>query len=131
MALEDRLERVARRVARAEGRRASFTVTCFDLDEMRKWNRRYFGHRRLTDVIAFSLPQPDGGVIGDIYVCPAYIERQAVQRGISASEEFLRVAIHGALHVLGYDHPDGPGRTRSGMWRRQERYVQRFGGRLT
>ncbi|PYO91296.1 MAG: hypothetical protein DMD66_00070, partial [Gemmatimonadetes bacterium] len=46
--------------------------------------------------------------------------------------ELLRLAVHGTLHVLGYDHPEGPGRTRSAMWRRQERYVRRLtqgGGR--
>jgi probable rRNA maturation factor len=32
--------------------------------------------------------------------------------------------VHGTLHALGWDHPEGPGRTRSAMWRRQERYVE-------
>ena len=41
-------------------------------------------------------------------------------------QELLRLAVHGTLHVLGYDHPDGPGRTRCSMWRRQERYVRRL-----
>jgi ssRNA-specific RNase YbeY (16S rRNA maturation enzyme) len=34
--------------------------------------------------------------------------------------------VHGTLHVLGYDHPEGTGRTRSGMWRKQEAYVRRL-----
>jgi len=34
--------------------------------------------------------------------------------------------VHGTLHVLGYAHPDGSGRTRSAMWRRQEAYVRRL-----
>jgi ssRNA-specific RNase YbeY (16S rRNA maturation enzyme) len=32
--------------------------------------------------------------------------------------------VHGTLHALGHDHPEGPDRTRSPMWRRQERYVE-------
>jgi ssRNA-specific RNase YbeY (16S rRNA maturation enzyme) len=38
----------------------------------------------------------------------------------------VRLVVHGTLHVLGYDHPDGDHRTRSPMWQRQERYVKRF-----
>jgi ssRNA-specific RNase YbeY (16S rRNA maturation enzyme) len=32
--------------------------------------------------------------------------------------------VHGTLHALGHDHPEGAERTRSVMWRRQERYVE-------
>lgn len=89
---------------------------------MRALNRRATGRRGLTDVIAYALPQPDGGLVGDVYICPA-----AARRADAAlSEELIRLAVHGTLHVLGYDHPDGPRRTRSAMWRRQERYVRRL-----
>jgi ssRNA-specific RNase YbeY (16S rRNA maturation enzyme) len=33
--------------------------------------------------------------------------------------------VHGTLHVLGYDHPEGEARTHSPMWRRQERALAR------
>jgi ssRNA-specific RNase YbeY (16S rRNA maturation enzyme) len=35
----------------------------------------------------------------------------------------LRLVVHGTLHVLGWDHPDGPERERAPMWRRQERLL--------
>lgn len=97
---------------------------------MRRLHRRYLGRRAVTDVIAWGLPQPDGSVAGDIYVCPDAVRDQAHAREIPEAEELLRVAVHGALHVLGYEHPTGPSRERSPMWRRQERYVKAFGGRL-
>ncbi len=108
-------------------------LTLLDAAAMRRLNRRAFGRRALTDVIAFALPQPDGTVWGDVYICPAVAERWvgdqpgAPGRDRRVAEELVRLAVHGALHVLGYEHPEGPGRVRSAMWRRQERYVRRLG----
>ena len=93
-------------------------VTLLSPAAMRRANARATGRRGLTDVIAYSLPQPDGRVVGDVYICPA----AAALAGSSALRaELVRLAVHGTLHVLGYDHPEGAGRTRSRMWQLQER----------
>lgn len=111
-------------------RRARVEITLLDGPAMRRLNRRVTGRRNLTDVLSFALPQPDGVLVGDVYICP-----EAARRWVRTSddvdesrfeEELVRLAVHGTLHVLGYDHPEGAGRTRSAMWRRQERYVRRF-----
>jgi probable rRNA maturation factor len=127
-----------RRVLRWEGvRRARVELTLLDAAAMRRLNRRAFGRRALTDVIAFALPQPDGTLLGDVYICPAAARRwlghsvHGPRTARGAEEELLRLAVHGTLHVLGYDHPHGAGRTRSAMWRRQERYVRRLSPRGT
>jgi len=113
----ERLARIARRVVAWEGaRRLRVDLTLLDAAAMRRLNRRATGRRGLTDVIAYAMPQPDGSLLGDVYLCPS----------VAGEEELVRLAVHGTLHVLGYDHPDGPGRTRSTMWRRQERYVRRI-----
>lgn len=105
-------------------------VALVDASAMRRLNRRVTGRRGLTDVLAFGLPQPDGRMLGDVYVCPAAAERYVREQGGVLAEEVVRLTVHGTLHVLGYDHPEGAGRTRSAMWRRQERYVRRLmGGR--
>lgn len=120
-----RLVRVARRVLAWEGApRARVELTLLDGRAMRTLNRRATGRRRLTDVIAFALPQPDGLLVGDIYICPEAARRWA--ESVDVEEELIRLAVHGTLHLLGYDHPEGPGRTRCAMWRRQERYVRRL-----
>jgi len=129
--LFDTLARVAARVLRWEGaRRARVELALLAPTAMRRLNRRATGRRGLTDVIAFTLSQPDGAIIGDVYICPA-AARAFVMGGQAdrLREELVRLAVHGTLHVLGYDHPDGPGRTRSTMWQRQERYVRRLMGR--
>jgi probable rRNA maturation factor len=54
--------------------------------------------------------------------------RRATRGGTAfLRQELVRLVIHGTLHTLGHDHPDGDHRTRSPMWQRQERYVKRFG----
>ena len=113
-------------------RRTRVELTLLDAAAMRRLNRRVKGRRGLTDVIAFSLPQPDGSVVGDVYVCPEaarrYVEHQGSGERSAVGTELVRLAVHGTLHVLGYDHAEGPGRMRSAMWRRQERYVRRLLG---
>jgi probable rRNA maturation factor len=102
-------------------------LTLLDATAMRRLNRRATGRRGLTDVIAFALPQPDGTLQGDVYVCPPAAARwTGGGEGGAPDEELIRLVVHGTLHVLGYDHPEGPGRTRCAMWRRQERYVRRL-----
>jgi rRNA maturation RNase YbeY len=100
-------------------------VTLLSDTGMRRLNRRATGRRGLTDVIAYALPQPDGTLLGDVYICPDAAARETQHNG-RLDEELVRLVVHGTLHVLGYDHPEGPGRTRSAMWRRQERYVRRL-----
>lgn len=110
-------------------------VTVLDAAAMRRLNRRATGRRRLTDVLAYTLPLAEGEVIGDVYVCPAAATRWLAAAGRTSRgalrEELVRLAVHGTLHVLGYDHPEGPDRVRSAMWRRQERYVRRLLGGIS
>lgn len=110
----------AQRVLAWEGapRGSRVEITLLAGADMRRLNRRATGRRGLTDVIAYALPQPDGTLLGDVYISPEAAAR--------VDHELVRLAVHGTLHVLGYDHPDGPERTRSAMWRRQERYVRRL-----
>lgn len=122
---------MAARVLRWEGARTTrVELVLLDAAAMRRLNRRVTGRRGLTDVLAFSLPQPDGRILGDVYICPAAAERFVRLQGngerTTIREEMVRLAVHGTLHVLGYDHPEGNGRVRSSMWRRQERYVRRL-----
>ena len=115
--------RAVREVLRRERRAAFISLTFLGRDRMRALNRRYKGRRGATDVLAFALPGPDGGLAGDVYVCPWYARREAKRHRVPLREELVRLIVHGTLHVLGWDHPDDESRNRSPMWRRQERYV--------
>lgn len=93
-------------------------------DRMRALHRRWKGARSPTDVLAFALSGPGGGLVGDIYICPWQAVRQARALGVPLRQELTRLVIHGVLHILGYDHPGDAGRMESPMWRRQERYLR-------
>ncbi len=123
----DELMRVADRVLAWERAPAGshIDITLLSAAAMRRANRRATGRRGLTDVIAYALPQPDGRMLGDVYICPT-AAAAAARHGVALNDELVRLAVHGTLHVLGYDHPEGPGRTRSRMWQLQERYVTRL-----
>lgn len=102
---------------------AVVSVTFLSTQRMRAQNRRAFGRDRATDVIAFGMRHA-GSRVADVYVCPRVAAASADRYGIPVREEVVRLLVHGVLHALGHDHPDGRRRERSPMWQRQERYVR-------
>ena len=126
--------RLATEILAAEGTtHAVLSIAFVGEIGIRRLNRDHLGHDRVTDVIAFSLAPAPGSaqgapapVVGDVYICPAVAARNARAAGVTPREELRRLVVHGTLHVLGYDHPEGERRTASDMWRRQERYLRRF-----
>lgn len=121
-----RAANAVRAVLRGERRSATISLAFVGRDRMRVLHRRYKGRAGPTDVLAFALPDPAGRLAGDVYVCPWVAARQARRLAVPLREELVRLVVHGTLHVLGWDHPNDEGRSRSPMWRRQERYVRRL-----
>ena len=122
----ERVAAIARSVLRAEGvRDALLSITFLDARAMARLNQRHLRHRGPTDVISFAFDRSASrpAVVGDVYICPDVARENAAAAGVGVREEIARLVVHGTLHVLGYDHPDGEERTRSKMWRRQERLL--------
>jgi rRNA maturation RNase YbeY len=119
---------IAAAVLRAERVRDALLSIAFVSDRaIAALNRRHLGHAGPTDVISFGF-EPAGAaapVVGDIYIAPGVAREQARLNGVPWREEVARLIVHGVLHVLGYDHPEGEDRTASPMWRRQERLLAR------
>ena len=123
-----RVQRAVEAVLRAERvRNAHLSVTFVSDRRMAALHWRHLGHRGSTDVISFPFASGTKGapVTGDVYIAPAVARRNARAHGVGVREELLRLAVHGTLHVLGYDHPVDAARYTSPMWRRQERLLQR------
>ena len=113
-------------------RNALVSVTLLNRRAIARINRTHLGRIGSTDVISFGFARATDAdpVIGDIYICPDVARQHAKVRGVGVREEIARLAIHGALHVLGYDHPEDDGRERSTMWKRQERLVHRVAAEI-
>jgi probable rRNA maturation factor len=117
------VRRVVTRVLEGERREGLVSVTFLGRDAMRRMNAEHKGRNVPTDVLAFAMTDGIGHLVGDVYVCPWLAAREAKAQGVSLREELIRLVVHGTLHALGRTRPEGEGRTRSPMWRRQERYV--------
>jgi probable rRNA maturation factor len=119
---------LAAAVLRAEGaRRAMVSVSVVGRRRMRSLNRVWLGVEGDTDVIAFRLRGPRGNLAGDVYLSPEIAAKSARRLGISSAAETRRLVVHGVLHITGWDHPEGDGRVKSRMWRRQEQLLARLG----
>ena len=76
-------------------------VPSLPLDEMKRLNRSYTGRDGLTDVLAFAQDEKD--LLGDVVICPAKAMAESEVRSSSPMDELLLYAVHGTLHLLGYD----------------------------
>jgi probable rRNA maturation factor len=124
-----RVSDTVRAVLRSEQvRDAMISVAFVRTREIQRMNRKHLGRNRSTDVIAFGFRAAGQGtpIVGDIYVAPDVARESARANRIPVREEVIRLVVHGTLHVLGYDHPETAGRTRSPMWQKQERLVARL-----
>jgi len=91
--------------ARATG---TLTIALVSDARIRALNRRFRGKDRATDVLSF--PAEEAGVLGDVVIAAGVAARQAVEAGHSLQAEFRVLALHGLLHLLGYDHEHDDGR---------------------
>jgi probable rRNA maturation factor len=97
---------------------------------VRALNREYRGHDEATDVLAFAMDSPRvrAGVragarstepyLGDVVIARSVARRQARAAGHTDDTELRVLALHGLLHLLGYDHHGGAARTMARVERR-------------
>ena len=93
--------------ARARG---TITVAVVPDSRVRELNRRYRRKNAPTDVLSFPADEP--GELGDVVIAHGVAKRQAAAAGHSLSTELRVLALHGLLHLLGYDHEDDDGEMR-------------------
>lgn len=114
---EPALERFVARAKRAVGLRGMVNVLITTSRELRIMNGRFRGLDKATDVLSFP---PFGFVAdfaGDVAISADIAAQNARRFGHSAAEEIKILALHGILHLAGYDHE----RDRGQMGRKEAR----------
>jgi probable rRNA maturation factor len=106
------------------------TVVITDNDTVQQLNQQYRGINAPTDVLSFeNTPDPDFPAgdthLGDIIIAYPVAEAQAQTAGHAASSEVTLLAVHGALHLLGFDH-DTPAH-KNKMWATQLQIMTALG----
>jgi probable rRNA maturation factor len=95
---------------------------------IRAMNRDYRGRDRPTDVLSF--PQPDAThdsgprLLGDVVISLDRAAEQAAYAGHGLADELALLAVHGTMHLLGFE--DDTERGRRGMWEAQTEIVRRL-----
>ncbi len=75
---------------------------------MRALNRQFRGKDVVTDVLSF--PAESRGFLGDIVIAAGVAKRQATAANHDIRTEIRVLALHGLLHLLGYDHDADDGK---------------------
>jgi probable rRNA maturation factor len=101
--------------------RGQVTIAIVPDARVHELNRRYRRKDRVTDVLSF--PSDEKGYLGDVVIAAGVARRQAKQAGHPLAVELRVLALHGLLHLLGYDHERDDGRMA-----RLERRLRRKGG---
>jgi probable rRNA maturation factor len=103
------------------GARGVVTIAVVPDARVRVLNHRYRGRNSPTDVLSF--PAGESGELGDVVIAAGVASRQARQAGHALAVELRVLALHGLLHLLGYDHERDDGRMA-----RLERRLRHKGG---
>ncbi len=110
---------IAQKTAELEGYdQGELSFALVDNQKIRDLNQRYRQVDCLTDVLSFSM---DEEVWGDIIISVEMAIKQAAEYGHSLERELSYLAIHGILHLLGYDH-QSPGEKEE-MRKKEERVL--------
>jgi probable rRNA maturation factor len=127
---------IEKAIAVAEGpEEAEVSLTLVDDQRIHELNRDYRGVDRPTDVLSFALQEetedePDildyeDDLLGDIIISVERARSQAEEYGHSFERELVYLAVHGTLHLLGYDHEQEEDKVE--MRRQEENVMSQIG----
>jgi probable rRNA maturation factor len=90
-------------VIETNGFKASDISIIFCSDKfLLEYNRKFLSHDYLTDIITFNY-NIGKKISGDLYISIDTVKKNSVEYAVLETDEFLRVIIHGVLHLLGFN----------------------------
>lgn len=112
------VERAARAAIRGGARKQAGEIALVLADDatVKRLNRDYRGKDKPTNVLSFPMggePGPDGepAALGDVVLALETIQAEAKAQGKRVADHVSHLAVHGVLHLLGFDHEkDAPAR---------------------
>lgn len=123
------LEELVIKAAAEEGATGEISLRLVDVETMSRLNEEHMGVRGPTDVLAFPVDGLVGSasqvpvLVGEIVICPEYATSQTDDLG----SELMLLAVHGTLHLLGFDHDTDAAAKK--MREREFRFTGRAGAR--
>ena len=109
-----------------------FNVIIVDKKKIQELNKEYRNIDKVTDVISFALEDDktvvapvDIRILGDIYICIEKVISQAEEYKHSFERELTFLAVHGFLHLLGYDHMNKEDEEK--MFKKQKEVLEYYG----
>lgn len=98
------LRRAARLALRKAGGKGTITILLADDGTLRRLNRDFRGQDKPTNVLSFPAADNPESHLGDIAIAHGVTAREARDTGKSFADHAVHLAVHGVLHLLGYDH---------------------------
>ncbi len=86
------------------------SITLISTSDMEELHVEWMHEPGATDILSFPMDElrpsddPVPGVLGDIVICPEFVESDSDRAGMSLPQRLEFLMVHGMLHLIGYDH---------------------------
>lgn len=116
---------VLKKLMCTEGIEEAFvSVILSDDSKLNELKKKYFSENVFTDVIAFNYNESNESLEGDIFISLDRVKENSLKYSDSLESELMRVLIHGALHLVGYE--DNEEEKKKIMTNRENYYLKLF-----
>jgi len=130
------IKKIVREILKQEKKKKELkmSIALVSPQVIKKLNRTYRKKNRITDILSFSASDPKTAKadffrekkdLGEIIICPQKVKKNSQKYKTDFEAEFLKVLIHGVLHLLKYDHERSKKKAKQ-MDKKQKFYFTKF-----